>query len=532
VQKTAVERAPLPLQGDDSGAVGASIQKVAPVGNNSAFDAASTMLGKNEVPDKATLSEFLKNGGQNLDPATTAWCAAFVNASLAKSGGEGTGKLNARSFLDWGQKVDDPQKGDVAVFSRGDPNGWQGHVGFFDSMNADGTIKVLGGNQGNSVSIANYSKDKLLGFRRAVDQSNQTSGQDAITSALMQRQQPQQAPNAQMAQMQPDAPAGQETSYERFLGLDTPGNTMPAAPKMDAGMLMQSLQEPNLNDGQRQMLNGLLEQEMQKQDPAYQLQQQNAQIGLQKNQIELQQLQNPKPDTVEINGRLVDRATGKVVYEGPSSPKDDPYTARQQAAAQLGLSQDDPAYQAFVLTGKMPREDQAPLTATDKKAILEADELVQSNQTAIEMLSSVLQKDENGQSLNDKAGSGILAGTQSFLARNDPTGIMDDAKGQATTELSNVVLNQALSTLKATFGAAPTEGERKILVDLQASVDKSPSEREAILKRAIALANTRLEFNRTRADEMRGGTYYKPGSGQPANRKPIVVDGFTIEEVD
>jgi uncharacterized protein (TIGR02594 family) len=89
-----------------------------------------------------------------------------VDATLAQAGKQGTGKLNARSYLDWGQEVNEPQMGDIAVFSRGDPNGWQGHVGFFKGYNPDGTINVLGGNQGNSVSVRPYSADRLLGFRR------------------------------------------------------------------------------------------------------------------------------------------------------------------------------------------------------------------------------------------------------------------------------------------------------------------------------------------------------------------------------
>lgn len=214
------------------------------------------------------------------------------------------------------------------------------------------------------------------------------------------------------------------------------------------------------------------------------------------------------------------------------------YEQRAQAAQSFGLSPDDPGYQSFILTGKMPREDAQPLTATDKKAILEADEMVQANQTAVDMLSSVLTPDETGKSLNDKAGYGFGADTQSWLARNDPTGLLDDEKGQATTELSNVVLNQALSTLKSTFGAAPTEGERKILVDLQASVDKTPKEREAILKRAIDLANRRLAFNKQRADELRGGTFYRQGGGSgtastppanPAARRTSSGVEFSIE---
>lgn len=140
------------------------------------YDIAHSLLGAGEVPDRETLTEFMANGGQNLDPVTTAWCAAFVNASLGQAGVEGTGQLNARSFMDWGTPVDQPQLGDIAVFSRGDPNGWQGHVGFYQGTNPDGTINVLGGNQGNAVSISPFSPDNLLGFRRAPEPQNALAG--------------------------------------------------------------------------------------------------------------------------------------------------------------------------------------------------------------------------------------------------------------------------------------------------------------------------------------------------------------------
>lgn len=174
----------------------------------------------------------------------------------------------------------------------------------------------------------------------------------------------------------------------------------------------------------------------------------------------------------------------------------------------------------------------APLTATDKKAILEADDMVQSNQTVVDQLKSVLaEPDGPGSSLNDRAGSGALAGTQSWLARNDPTGLFSDAKGEATTELSNVVLNQALGSLKSIFGAAPTEGERRILVDLQASIDKTPAERKAIIDRGIALAERRLRYNQERANSLRSEDYYKvkPEGAQAAPPKRYKFNPATGE---
>lgn len=131
------------------------------------FRVANDTLGLDENAQREALQEYMKNGGQNIDPATTAWCAAYVNATLAHAGVKGTGSFMARSFLNWGQPVEQPQKGDIVVLSRGDPSGPSGHVGIFDGMNEDGTIRILGGNQGNRVSIATYSTENVLGYRRA-----------------------------------------------------------------------------------------------------------------------------------------------------------------------------------------------------------------------------------------------------------------------------------------------------------------------------------------------------------------------------
>lgn len=144
-------------------------ESVAPVTLARAF------VGKNETRDAKVLSRFFeKFGGQKIDPEQTAWCAAFVNAVLGASGAEGTGRLNARSFLEWGQPVERPSEGDVVVFSRGDPNGWQGHVGFFagyEEKNGQRFIRVLGGNQNNGVNEKLYPESRLLGVRRVTQET-------------------------------------------------------------------------------------------------------------------------------------------------------------------------------------------------------------------------------------------------------------------------------------------------------------------------------------------------------------------------
>lgn len=147
----------------------------------SPYQIAASMAGSRE--GQSALTDYLKTGGQNIDPTTRAWCADFVNATLNKAGQKGTDSGMARSFLQWGQQVAAPQKGDVAVFSRGDPNGPSGHVGFFDSVNPDGTIKVLGGNQSDSVSYGNYPADRLLGYRRGGDSMVPRDDSAQVTAA-------------------------------------------------------------------------------------------------------------------------------------------------------------------------------------------------------------------------------------------------------------------------------------------------------------------------------------------------------------
>lgn len=219
------------------------------------------------------------------------------------------------------------------------------------------------------------------------------------------------------------------------------------------------------------------------------------------------------------DGQLYNADTGTWISapNAGQSKIDQDIAARQRAASGMGLKPEDSAYQSYVLTGKMPREDQAPLTATDKKAILEADEGVAAAENSITALKSIITPGEDGKSLNDKAGYGWGAGAQSFIARNDPTGLFDDAKGQATTELDNIVQSNALQSLKSIFGGNPTEGERAILLDIQGSSSKSPTERKKIFERAITMAERRLAFNKQRANELRGGTFYKQGGGAVGN---------------
>jgi uncharacterized protein (TIGR02594 family) len=135
------------------------------------YDVAEGFLGVAEYPaarHNPQILQFFGDAGHSwVQDDETPWCAAFVGSVLAQCGIQGTSKLTARSYLDWGEPVDldKAQKGDVVVFWRGSRNGWQGHVAFYSHQDAE-HIYVLGGNQGNKVSIAPYKKERLLGIRR------------------------------------------------------------------------------------------------------------------------------------------------------------------------------------------------------------------------------------------------------------------------------------------------------------------------------------------------------------------------------
>jgi uncharacterized protein (TIGR02594 family) len=124
-------------------------------------------LGVKEYPgdrDNPRIVEYLKStnlGAPYNSNDETYWCSAFVNWCIERSGYEGTDSAWARSWLNWGQKVETPRRGCVVVFSR-EAN--SGHVAFYVGETPT-EIQVLGGNQSDEVNTSNYPKSRVLGYR-------------------------------------------------------------------------------------------------------------------------------------------------------------------------------------------------------------------------------------------------------------------------------------------------------------------------------------------------------------------------------
>lgn len=96
----------------------------------------------------------------------TPWCGAFVGGTLAEAMMPvQAGGAMARNWLKYGVKLDKPAVGCIVVFWRGDPRGASGHVGYVVGRDRAGNLMVLGGNQGDAVTIKPFSTVRVLGYR-------------------------------------------------------------------------------------------------------------------------------------------------------------------------------------------------------------------------------------------------------------------------------------------------------------------------------------------------------------------------------
>ncbi len=135
---------------------------------------AETYIGQREIkgvthnPLIVQMWKWIKRGGIKNDEVP--WCAAFVGACLEQVGIVSTRFESAKSYLAWGYELAVPQYGCIVIFGRDGG----GHVGFVVGRDKRGRLMVLGGNQGDQVSIAPFDPSRVLGFRwpKLIPQSN------------------------------------------------------------------------------------------------------------------------------------------------------------------------------------------------------------------------------------------------------------------------------------------------------------------------------------------------------------------------
>lgn len=128
-----------------------------------AYEQMGTREAAGAANSPAVLGYFTDAAHPEIRQDSVPWCAAFVGAMLKRAGLKPSGSLMARSYLEWGEPLDAPRIGCVVVLKRGVAP--SGHVGFY----VGGSVKILGGNQGDAVSIATFRRDSVLGFRWPAD---------------------------------------------------------------------------------------------------------------------------------------------------------------------------------------------------------------------------------------------------------------------------------------------------------------------------------------------------------------------------
>lgn len=127
-------------------------------------------LGVKETPGPVStkrIIEYRTMAGCRLggDDGQVPWCAIFVNAMLALDGRAGSGNAMARSFASWGQRLDKPLRGAIVPMKSATRPAPAGHVAIATGRRTATHIEVVGGNQGDRVSIALFPVSLVLGYR-------------------------------------------------------------------------------------------------------------------------------------------------------------------------------------------------------------------------------------------------------------------------------------------------------------------------------------------------------------------------------
>lgn len=139
--------------------------------NSRLIQTAAAEIGVKEIAGEdhnERILQYARDIGHTwIEDDETPWCSIFMNWVAMEVGAKRSRRGNARSWLNVGTSVSDPEPGDVVVFWRGSPDSHKGHVGIYMGFSEDRSrIYVLGGNQRDQVGITAYASERLLGFRR------------------------------------------------------------------------------------------------------------------------------------------------------------------------------------------------------------------------------------------------------------------------------------------------------------------------------------------------------------------------------
>lgn len=115
------------------------------------------------VEENARISEYFATvaGTNTYREDGDDWASAFVEWALQKAGKTGPKSMKPSAWLAWGVPIDQPPPGAIVILNFAGHE----HVGFY--FGEDGNfLKVLGGDQDDSVSIYLYPKSSVLAYRQ------------------------------------------------------------------------------------------------------------------------------------------------------------------------------------------------------------------------------------------------------------------------------------------------------------------------------------------------------------------------------
>ena len=121
-------------------------------------------LGVAEVPgpkNSPVIQSWLHKLRAWWNDDETPWCGVFVAACMDTVGIPLPKYwMRAKAWAEWGSRLPAPIPGCIVVFERRGG----GHVGFVVGRTAIGHLMVLGGNQGNRVSIAPFDRTRAIAY--------------------------------------------------------------------------------------------------------------------------------------------------------------------------------------------------------------------------------------------------------------------------------------------------------------------------------------------------------------------------------
>lgn len=209
---------------------------------------------------------------------------------------------------------------------------------------------------------------------------------------------------------------------------------------------------------------------------------------------------------VDLNSAEADRAWQRKYQGGmldiarqQATRREEPEEIRKLRAA--GMEPTSPEGRKALF----PRTD-TPISATDKKAIFEAEDAVPQLQGTIENLSRALD-------LNEKTFVGMGAGARGTIGANLPDWLVPDALADkksavATQEWSKIMGPEALQVMANSLKGATTDFELRKFIEMLGDPATDPNVRKSVIERMKKLAERRLELQNARMKDLRGGTYF------------------------